>query len=152
MCAIKVYRLTRFFYKYKIYPVVWVLKFINLLVFSSVIPPQAKIGRNVTVAYKGIGVVVHKNTIIGDKVCIGQGVTLGRKVKKDEAPTIGNNVYIATGAKVLGNIKIGNNVIIAANSVVIDDIPSNSIVGGIPAKIIKTIDIDVFSIMDGIYD
>ena len=119
MCAIKVYRLTRFFYKYKIYPVVWVLKFINLLIFSSVIPPQAKIGRNVTVAYKGIGVVVHKNTIIGDKVC---------------------------------NIKIGNNVIIAANSVVIDDIPSNSIVGGIPAKIIKTIDIDVFSIMDGIYD
>ncbi len=152
MSAIHIYRISRTFYKYKLYPFVIVMKFLNLVIFSSVIPPQAKIGRNVTVAYKGIGVVIHKKAIIGNKVCIGQGVTIGRKVKQDEAPTIGNNVYIATGAKVLGNIKVGDNVLIAANSVVLSDIPPNVIVAGMPAKIVKNLEEDVFTMMDGIYE
>ena len=96
--------------------------------------------------YGGIGVVLHKNTIIGDNVAIGQGITIGRKLS-DGVPTIGDNVYISAGSRVLGDIIIGNNVIIAANSVVIKDVPNNSIVAGAPAKVVKNINQDIYSLL-----
>jgi serine O-acetyltransferase len=96
-----------------------------------------KIGKNSKFAYLGIGCVLHKNTIIGDNCLIGQGITIGGRGKRSGLPIIGNNVYIGAGARILGPISIGNNVIIGPNSVVITDVPNNSIVGGIPAKIIK---------------
>lgn len=67
---------------------------------------------------------------------MNQGVTIGYTNDQD-CPTIGNNVTIYCGAKVLGNITIGNNVIIAANAVVVKDVEDNCVVGGVPAKIIK---------------
>lgn len=83
----------------------------------------------------------HGNSIvciaesIGENVDIYQQTTIG--FSKNGFPKIGNNVIIYAGAKVLGNIKIGNNVIIGANAVVKNDIPDNSVVAGVPAKIIK---------------
>jgi serine O-acetyltransferase len=84
-------------------------------------------------------IVIHGNAVIGSDCIIRQGVTIGNKTmdKPYEAPIIGDNVNIGAGAKILGKIKIGNNVQIGANAVVITDIPDNSTVAGIPAKVIS---------------
>jgi len=100
------------------------------------IHPGAKIGRDFFIDH-GFGVVIGETTIIGDNVSIYQGVTLGTKrfnEKGKRHPTIGNNVTVGCGAKILGNITIGNNVIIGANSVVISDVENDSIVVGICKK------------------
>lgn len=85
-----------------------------------------------------MGVVIGETAEIGDDVTLFQGVTLGGTVweKVKRHPTIGNNVVIGTGAKVLGPVKIGDNTKIGANSVVIHDVPPNSIVVGIPGKVV----------------
>jgi serine O-acetyltransferase len=95
------------------------------------------LGRGTRFAYGGIGVVIHKKAIIGMECLIGTNVTVGGRSGFPEVPVIGNNVYIATGAKVLGPITVGNNVTIGANSVVINNVPDNAIVAGVPARIIK---------------
>ena len=78
---------------------------------------------------------------IGKNCWVNQGVTIGYTNATD-CPTIGDNVIIYAGAKILGNVYIGNNVIVAANAVVVKDVPDNAIVGGVPAKVIKYRDID----------
>lgn len=104
------------------------------------IHPSTKIGAGFYIGHFG-GVVINSKAIIGCNVNISQGVTIGsiNRGRKEGFPTIGNNVYIGPGAKILGNIRIGNNVAIGANSVVLDDIPDDCSVGGIPAKIISHI-------------
>lgn len=101
------------------------------------IHPGAKIGKRVFIDH-GKGVVIGETSEIGDDVVIYQGVTLGgtstKKVKRH--PTLGNNIVIGCGAKILGNIKIGDNCQIGANSVVIKDVPPGSTVVGIPARIV----------------
>ena len=104
------------------------------------IHPACQIGKNLFIDH-GMGIVIGSTSIIGDNCLIYHNVTLGSilPTKSDEKrhPTIGNNVIIGSGSKILGNIKIGNNVKIGANSVVLDDIPNNSTVVGVKAKIIK---------------
>lgn len=102
------------------------------------IHPGAKIGKRLFIDH-GIGVVIGETAIIGDDVTMFHGVTLGGtgKEKGKRHPTIGNNVFIGSGAKLLGNITIGDNVKIGANAVVIKDVPSNSTVVGIPGRMIK---------------
>ena len=89
----------------------------------------------------GMGVVIGETTEIGNNVTIYQGVTLGgvSTQKGKRHPTIGDNVIIGAGSKVLGPLKIGNNAKIGANSVVIDDIPNNSTVVGIPGRVVEKI-------------
>ncbi|MCM8778377.1 MAG: serine O-acetyltransferase [Candidatus Omnitrophica bacterium] len=102
------------------------------------IHPGAKIGKGLFIDH-GMGVVIGETTIIGDNVTLYQGVTLGGtgKEKGKRHPTIGNNVVIGAGAKVLGNIIIGDNVQIGANAVVIKDVPPNCTVVGVPGRITK---------------
>jgi len=102
------------------------------------IHPGAKIGKGLFIDH-GMGVVIGETTIIGDNVTLFQGVTLGGtgKEKGKRHPTIGNNVVIGTGAKVLGNINIGDNVNVGANAVVIRDIPPNSTVVGVPGRVAR---------------
>ena len=102
------------------------------------IHPGAKIGNGFFIDH-GMGVVIGETTIIGDNVTIYQGVTLGGtgKEKGKRHPTIGNNVVIGAGAKVLGNILIGDNSYIGSNAVVIKDVPANSTVVGVPGRITK---------------
>lgn len=86
-----------------------------------------------------MGVVIGEATIIGNRVTIYQGVTLGATGNEKQwkrHPTIGNDVVIGSGAKVLGPINIGDNVKIGANAVVLQDVPSNATAVGIPARII----------------
>ncbi|WP_163328358.1 serine O-acetyltransferase [Desulfurobacterium thermolithotrophum] len=102
------------------------------------IHPGAKIGKRFFIDH-GMGVVIGETTEIGDDVTIYHQVTLGgTSTKKGKRhPTIGNNVVIGAGAKVLGPVKIGDNCKIGANSVVVKDVPPNSTVVGIPGKVIR---------------
>ncbi len=102
------------------------------------IHPGAKIGKGFVIDH-GMGVVIGETTEIGNNVLIYQGVTLGGTGKETgkRHPTIGNNVVIGCGAKVLGPVNIGDNAKIAANAVVLTDVPPDSTAVGAPAKIIK---------------
>jgi serine O-acetyltransferase len=111
---------------------------IIFLLYNSKIPSSCLIGKGSFFSYGGIGVVLHSRCKIGDNVDIGTNVTIGGRSSHYAVPVIGNNVYIATGAKILGPIFIGNNVTIGANAVVINDVPDNLVVAGIPARIIKS--------------
>lgn len=102
------------------------------------IHPGATIGKGLFIDH-GIGVVIGETTIIGDNVTLYQGVTLGGtgKEKGKRHPTIGNNVMISAGAKVLGSFTIGENSKIGAGSVVLSEVPPNSTVVGVPGRIVK---------------
>jgi serine acetyltransferase len=95
-------------------------------------------GGGTRLGYGGIAVIIHARARIGRNCLIGSCVTIGGKSGWYEVPQIGDNVEIATGAKILGPVRIGNNVIIGANAVVTKDVPDNCVVAGIPAKIIAT--------------
>ncbi len=102
------------------------------------IHPAAEIGKGLFIDH-GMGVVIGETTIIGDNCTIYQGVTLGGtgKDKGKRHPTIGSNVTIGSGAKVLGPFTVGDNSKIAANAVVLNEIPPNSTCVGVPAHIVK---------------
>ena len=102
------------------------------------IHPAASIGRKFFIDH-GMGVVIGETSIIGDNVLLYQGVTLGGTGKETgkRHPTVGNNIVIGTGAKILGNITIGDNSYIGANAVVLKNVPPNSTVVGIPGRITK---------------
>jgi serine O-acetyltransferase len=100
------------------------------------IHPGAQIGKKFFIDH-GMGVVIGETAIVGDDVLLYQGVTLGGTGKETgkRHPTLGNNVVVGAGAKILGNITIGDNSYIGANAVVIKSVPSNSTVVGIPGRI-----------------
>lgn len=102
------------------------------------IHPGATIGKGFFIDH-GMGVVIGETSVVGDNVTLFQGVTLGGtgKEKGKRHPTIGDNVVVGAGAKVLGNIKIGNNVMVGANAVVLRDVPDDSTVVGVPGRIAK---------------
>ena len=103
------------------------------------IHPGAKIGKRFFIDH-GHGVVIGETTEIGDDVTIYQGVTLGGTGKEcgKRHPTIGNNVMIGAGAKLLGSFKVGDNTRIAAGSVVLSEVPPNSAAVGSPARVVRT--------------
>lgn len=84
-------------------------------------------------------VVIANSVIIGKNVSIHPNVTIGRAFagKKKGTPVIGDNVVIFAGAKIIGNVRVGDNVVIGSNAVVVDDIPNDSVVAGVPAKIVS---------------
>jgi len=102
------------------------------------IHPGATIGRRFFIDH-GSGVVIGETTIIGDDCLLYQGVTLGGTggERGKRHPTLGNNVVIGTGAKVLGNIVVGDNVKVGAGSVVVHHVPDNSTVVGVPGRVVR---------------
>lgn len=132
------HRISKFFYKRKHY---FIARYISEKAKRKTgieIHPGATIGKNLFIDH-GQSVVIGETAIIGDNVTMFHGVTLGGtgKEKGKRHPTIGNNVFIGSGAKILGNIIIGDNVKIGANAVVLNSIKENSTAVGIPAKIVK---------------
>ncbi len=134
--ALLFHRISHFFNNLK-------LKFIARLISQFArfltgieIHPAAKIGKRLFIDH-GMGIVIGETTTIGNNCTIYHGVTLGGtgKDKYKRHPDLGNNVIVGCGAKILGPIKIGNNVKVGANAVVLKDVPDNSTVVGIPAKI-----------------
>lgn len=151
MNAIGIYRVANFCYRKKIPVVPFMCKAAIFLLFNSVVPYSTKIGKGSRFAYGCIGVVLHGRAVIGERVIIGQGVTVGRKLSPNGVPVVGNDVYIAAGARILGGITIGDNVIIGANSVVVTDVPANTIVAGAPARVVRTIDQSIYELLENIY-
>ena len=136
--AIRMHRRAHFYYKHN-------LKFLARYVSQKAvrktgieIHPGATIGRRLVIDH-GVGIVIGETTEIGDDVLIYQGVTLGGTGKDvgKRHPTIGNNVMISAGAKVLGPFKIGDNSRVAAGAVVLNEVPPNSTVVGVPARVVK---------------
>ncbi|WP_413778036.1 serine O-acetyltransferase EpsC [Caproicibacterium sp. XB1] len=102
------------------------------------IHPGAKIGKGLFIDH-GMGVVIGETTEIGDYCTLYQGVTLGGtgKDKGKRHPTLGNNVLVGSGAKILGPMKIGDNARIAAGAVVLDEVPANATAVGVPARVVR---------------
>ncbi|OGW73157.1 MAG: serine O-acetyltransferase, partial [Nitrospirae bacterium RIFOXYB2_FULL_43_5] len=102
------------------------------------IHPAAKIGSGLFIDH-GMGVVIGETTEIGKNVLLYQGVTLGGtgKEKGKRHPTLGNNVTVGAGAKILGAIKIGDNSVIGANAVILKNVPDNSISVGVPGRVTR---------------
>jgi len=113
------------------------------------IHPGATIGRRFFIDH-GMGVVIGETTEIGDDVLLYQGVTLGGtgKEKGKRHPTVGNNVVVGTGAKVLGNIQIGDHVKIGAGSVVVHSVPAHSTVVGVPGRIVRIGGVETGDVLD----
>lgn len=113
------------------------ISYVSRIITGIEIHPGARIGRKFFIDH-GMGVVIGETTYIGDNVLIYQGVTLGGTGKEHgkRHPTLGDNVIVGAGAKILGNLKIGENSRIGAGSVVVDNVPVNSTVVGIPGRVV----------------
>jgi serine O-acetyltransferase len=117
------------------------LSHVNRFLTGIEIHPAAEIGAGFFIDH-GMGVVIGETTQIGENVTLYQGVTLGGTGKEGgkRHPTIGNNVVVSVGAKVLGAIEIGDDVKIGAGSVVLASVPSHSTVVGVPGRVVATHD------------
>lgn len=135
--AIWNHRIAHAFYKKKFFFLARTISQISRFFTGIEIHPGATIGRRFFIDH-GSGVVIGETCEIGDDCTIYQGVTLGGtgKEKGKRHPTLGNNVLVATGAKVLGSITIGENSKVGAGSVVLKDVPFNSTVVGIPGVVV----------------
>jgi serine O-acetyltransferase len=116
----------------------FLVEYIIRVVFASDISCKAKIGKGFRVVH-GHDIVIGSDVVIGDYCKIFNGVTLGNKYTENNLanqPTVGDYVIISTGAKILGNVVIGSHSVIGANSVVIKSVPPNSVVVGVPGRVI----------------
>lgn len=141
------HRIAHVCYQHKMFFTARFLSTLSRFFTGIEIHPGASIGECVIIDH-GMGVVIGETAVIGDRVTIYHGVTLGatKSMNGKRHPTIGNDVVIGAGSKVLGNISIGNNVIIGANSVVLKSTPNDVTVVGAPAKIMKSKGIYISSI------
>jgi serine O-acetyltransferase len=119
------------------------------LLFGCYLGAGARIGRRVSLAYGGMGIVIHDKAVIGDDVRIGAHVVIGGRSKLADVPVIGDRVVISAGAKLLGPIHIGDEAVIGANAVVIADVEPRTVVGGVPARVLKR-EIDIAAYHDGL--
>ncbi len=136
--AIIMYRAAHWFHTRKMFVVARCISQFARFLTGIEIHPGAKIGKGFFIDH-GAGVVIGETTEIGDNCLIYQGVTLGGtgKEKGKRHPTLGNNVMVGSGARVLGPFKVGDNAKIAANAVVLEEVPPNCTAVGVPARIVK---------------
>ena len=147
--ALIAYRISNKLYKNKLFFLARLVSQISRFFTGIEIHPGATIGKGLFIDH-GMGVVIGETAEVGDNVTIYHGVTLGGtgKHKGKRHPTIGNNVIIGSGAKVLGPINIGDNVKIGANSVDLKDIEADKTAVGIPAKVVKKVNSKIITIKD----
>ncbi|MDI6601267.1 MAG: serine O-acetyltransferase [Thermoanaerobacteraceae bacterium] len=136
--ALIFYRVSHFFYNHRWYVTARLISQIGRFFTGIEIHPGAKIGRRLFIDH-GMGVVIGETAEIGDDVTIYHGATLGGTGHENgkRHPTIGNNVVIGAGAKILGSFKVGDNSKIGAGAVVLKEVSPNSTVVGIPGQIVK---------------
>ena len=144
--AVFIHQIANFFHKAGFDLIARIISQTSRFFTGIEIHPAAKIGKNLFIDH-GMGVVIGETSEIGDNVTIYHAVTLGgispsidseRQRHEKRHPTIGNNVVIGSGAQIIGPVKVGNGSRIAANAVVVNDVPENTTMVGVPAKAIKS--------------
>ena len=152
--AVIVHRAAHWFYKHDHKVIARIISQTMRGITGIEIHPGAKIGKGLLIDH-GSGVVIGETAEIGDYCLLYQGCTLGGTGKDHgkRHPTLGNNVMVGAGAKILGPFKVGDNAKIAANAVVLKEVPPNSTAVGVPARIVKqngkrTLDLDQVHIPD----
>lgn len=135
MGIMRAYKVEHWLWNHHLKPFAMVIKGYLRVVWGGVIPPSAEIGEGTFFTYHGLGVVIHKRTVIGKKCVIRQHVTIAGN--DTGVPVIGDGCEINTGAVLVGGIHIGNNVRIGANAFVNTDLPDNCTAVGLPAKPVK---------------
>lgn len=135
--AVMLYKIANKLFKIRLFFLARLISQINRFITGIEIHPGAKIGKGLFIDH-GMGVVIGETAEIGDNVTIYHGVTLGGtgKEKGKRHPTIGSNVVIGAGSKILGPVYVGSGAKIGANAVVLKDVPANATAIGIPAKLI----------------
>src|SRR5690554_4227259 len=161
--ALVMHRIAHFFYKKKLFFIARFISQLSRFITGIEIHPGAKIGTGLFIDH-GMGIVIGETAEIGDNCTIYHGVTLGGTGKETgkRHPTIGNNVMISAGAKILGPFKVGDNSKIGAGSVVLSEVPENCTVVGVPGRIVKRedkkveqaecIDLDQVRLPDPVFD
>lgn len=139
MNALFLYRIGHVFHRRGWRRVAKAIDHLNRVATRCSIPSSSRIGEGAAVAYGGMAIVIHANAVVGKGCLIGQAVTIGAReayVSEDAkaCPRIGDDVYIAAGARVLGDIEIGARSIIGANAVVLQSFPPHSVIAGMPAR------------------
>ncbi|MBP2034149.1 serine O-acetyltransferase [Clostridium algifaecis] len=147
--ALIFYRVGHFFYKKRMFFCARLVSQFARFLTGIEIHPGAKIGKGLFIDH-GMGVVIGETAEVGDNVTLYHGVTLGGTGKDTgkRHPTVGNNVFIGSGAKILGPVVIGDRVKIGANAVVLNDVPSDCTAVGVPVRIIYKKYPDVIEIKD----
>lgn len=131
-----IYRIAHLLHRLRVPFLPWALKVFNRIVFSVSLPPSVTVGRNVVFGYQGLGIVVHRQAVLGNDIVISPNVVIGGRGQPG-APVIGDNVLIGAGACILGPVTIRQNVKIGANAVVTFDVPPDVTVVGVPARIVQ---------------
>jgi len=136
--ALIYHRIAHFFHKHHMFFIARLISQMNRFFTGVEIHPGAQIGRGLFIDH-GSGVVIGETTVIGDNCTIYQGATLGGTGKDvgKRHPTLGNNVMVGAGAKILGPFKVGDNAKIASNAVVLEEIPPDSTAVGVPARVVR---------------
>lgn len=149
--AIILYRIAHCFYKRRLFLIARLISTVARFFTCIDIHPGAKIGKGIFIDH-GLGVVIGETAEVGDNVTIYQGVTLGGtgKDRGKRHPTIGDNVVVSSGAKVLGPFKVGDNSKIGAGAVVLKEVPSNCTVVGVPGRVVIKDNRKVSSLNKGI--
>lgn len=129
--ATVLFRLSHYCSRGILSPIGLLFQMLNKWFNGCVIGVKASFGKGLVIMHP-VGVVINSKVIAGDRVVIESGVVIGDE--KGRSPVIGNDVFIGTGAKIIGGVTIGDNVKIGANAVVVKDIPANCTALGIPAK------------------
>lgn len=139
--AIFFYRISRWLYLHHVPLLPKLVTLLIFLIYNSKVPYTAQIGKGTKLSYGGVGVIIHKNCIIGDNCTIGQQVTLGGGNNRyDGVPRLGNNVYVAKGAAIIGGIDVGDGATIGINAVVTKPVPPRGVMAGVPARLLRIAD------------
>lgn len=136
--AVFFYRISHWFYLHDCFFIARLISQLTKFFTGIEIHPGATIGKGLMIDH-GSGVVIGETTVIGNDCTLYQGVTLGGTGKDSgkRHPTLGNNVLVGSGAKILGPFQVGDNVKIASNAVVLKEVPANCTAVGVPARIVK---------------
>lgn len=110
------------------------LYILNRILFAVVLPPSVKVGKNVTFAYQGLGVVVHAQAVLGDDVYVGPQVIIGGRGGEKQVPVIEDGVMLGAACRILGPVRIGKGATVAACALVLKDVEAGQTVAGMPAK------------------
>ena len=110
---------------------------LNRFLFAVDLPAGTHIGRGSFIKHYGLGTVIHRRAIIGERVIIQPGVVIGGRSGHKPVPIIEDDVEIGVGAKVLGPVRVGRGAVVGANAVVLHDVPPGAVVVGVPARILR---------------